>query len=91
LHATLAVDAGITSHAVAAALGHESFTTTARSYAKAEAATAAKQRKTTRVLAGKANMANGSGVRPLEYGELHNFLHNFSGSGRDVVKGGSGK
>ena len=91
LHATLAVDAGITSHAVAAALGHESFTTTARSYAKAEAVTAAKQRKTTRVLAGKTNMANGSGVRPLEHGKLHNFLHNFSGSGRDVVKRGSGK
>ena len=32
--ATLAVDAGSTSHLVVAALGHESFTTTARHYAK---------------------------------------------------------
>lgn len=91
LHATLAVDAGITSHAVAAALGHQSFTTTARSYAKAEAVTAAKQRRTTRVLSGKPEVAKGSGVRPLEHGKLHNFLHNFSGSERDVMKGGSGK
>ena len=30
LHGTLAVDSGITSHAVAAALGHESFRTTPR-------------------------------------------------------------
>ena len=36
-HATLAVSAGATSHLVAAALGHESFTTTARHYAKTEA------------------------------------------------------
>ena len=91
LHATLAVDAGITSHAVAAALGHQSFTTTARSYAKAEAVTAAKQRRTTRVLSGRPEVAKGSGVRPLEHGKLHNFLHNFSGSERDVMKGGSGK
>jgi integrase len=34
LHGTLAVDSGITSHAVAAALGHESFRTTAESYAQ---------------------------------------------------------
>jgi integrase len=34
LHGTLAVDSGITSHAVAAALGHESFKTTAESYAQ---------------------------------------------------------
>lgn len=33
LHSTLAFDAGITSHAVAAALGHESPTTTTTSYA----------------------------------------------------------
>ncbi len=36
-HATLAVSAGATSHVAAAALGHESFSTTARHYAKAEA------------------------------------------------------
>src|SRR5450432_1865506 len=36
-HATLAVSAGATSHVVAAALGHESFATTARHYAKTEA------------------------------------------------------
>lgn len=37
LHGTLAVDSGITSHAVASALRHESFKTTAESYAKREA------------------------------------------------------
>jgi hypothetical protein len=37
LHGTLAVDSGITSHAVAAALGHESFKTTAESYAQRDA------------------------------------------------------
>ncbi len=34
LHGTLAVDSGITSHAVASALGHESFKTTAAHCAK---------------------------------------------------------
>ena len=53
--------------------------------------TAAKQRRTTRVLSGKPEVANGSGVRLLEHGKLHNFLHNFSGSERDVMKGGFGK
>jgi integrase len=42
-HATLAVSAGATSHLVAAALGHESFSTTARHYAKAEAIEGAQQ------------------------------------------------
>jgi integrase len=42
-HATLAVDAGATSHLVAAALGHESFTTTARHYARTEAIEGAQQ------------------------------------------------
>jgi hypothetical protein len=37
------VESGMSSHAVAAALGHESFATTARSYAKAEAVTAGRQ------------------------------------------------
>ena len=35
LHGTLAVETGISAHAVAAALGHESVTTTLQSYAKA--------------------------------------------------------
>jgi integrase len=52
LHSTLAVDAGVTSHAVASALGHESFATTAQSYAKPEALTRAKQRRVLKVLAG---------------------------------------
>jgi integrase len=42
-HATLAVGAGATSHLVAAALGHESFATTARHYARAEAIEGAQQ------------------------------------------------
>ncbi|HVV53582.1 MAG TPA: hypothetical protein VHO06_28255 [Polyangia bacterium] len=37
LHGTLAVETGISAHAVAAALGHESVTTTLQSYAKAGA------------------------------------------------------
>jgi integrase len=52
LHSTLAVDAGVSSHAVANALGHESFKTTAQSYAKPEAITCAKQRRVLKVLAG---------------------------------------
>jgi integrase len=43
LHATLAVSSGITAHAVAAALGHESFRITAQSYARSEAIDSAKQ------------------------------------------------
>jgi integrase len=42
-HATLAVGAGATSHLVAAALGHQSFATTARHYARAEAIEGAQQ------------------------------------------------
>ncbi len=52
LHSTLAVDAGMSAHAVADALGHESFAMTAQSYAKPEAVTRAKQRRVLRVLAG---------------------------------------
>lgn len=52
LHSTLAVDAGMSAHAVADALGHESFATTAQSYAKPEAVTRAKQRQVLRVLVG---------------------------------------
>lgn len=52
LHGTLAVDTGISAHAVAAALGHESVTTTLQSYAKAGAGTSARQDKVLRVLSG---------------------------------------
>ena len=52
LHGTLAVDSGITSHAVASALGHESFRTTAESYAKREAVAGAQQKRALAVLTG---------------------------------------
>jgi hypothetical protein len=39
------VDSGITSHAVAAALGHESFRTTAESYAQRDAVAGAQQKR----------------------------------------------
>ncbi len=52
LHATLAVDAGATPSVVAAAMGHESFTVTARSYARAEAVESVRQRRALKVLAG---------------------------------------
>lgn len=58
LHSTLAVEAGETSRAVADALGHESFTTTARSYARPEAVENARQVRALRVLdGGKAHAA----------------------------------
>ena len=44
LHGTRAVDSGMTSHAVASALGHESFRTTADHYAKREAVAGAQQK-----------------------------------------------
>jgi integrase len=52
LHSTLAVDSGITSHAVAAALGHESFKTTAESYATPDAVASAQQKRVLGVLKG---------------------------------------
>ena len=52
LHGTLAVDSGITSHAVAAALGHESFRTTAESYAQRDAVAGAQQKRVLGVLTG---------------------------------------
>jgi integrase len=56
LHGTLAVETGLSAHAVAAALGHESVTTTLQSYAKAGAGASARQQKVLTVLAGgKAN------------------------------------
>jgi integrase len=53
LHGTLAVERGITAHAVASALGHESFKTTAESYAKREAVAGAQQTRALAVLAGR--------------------------------------
>ena len=44
------MDSGITSHAVAAALGHESFKTTAESYAHCEAVAGAQQKRVLGVL-----------------------------------------
>jgi integrase len=52
LHGTLAVDSGITAHAVASALGHESFKTTAAQYAKCEAVAGAQQKRALAVLTG---------------------------------------
>ena len=52
LHGTLAVETGLSAHAVAAALGHESVTTTLQSYAKAGAGASARQQKVLTVLAG---------------------------------------
>lgn len=54
LHATLAMDAGITGAVVAASLGHEHISTTTRSYAKGEAVAGAQQRRALTVLAGGA-------------------------------------
>src|SRR6185503_10105069 len=50
LHSTLAVDAGVTGHVVAASLGHESVTTTVQSYAKPEAVASARQQRALTVL-----------------------------------------
>ena len=52
LHATLAVRAGIAAHAVASQLGHESFSTTAQSYADASTVKQAAQQQALRVLEG---------------------------------------
>jgi integrase len=54
LHSTLAMDAGVTGHVVAASLGHERVSTTVQNYAKAEAVAGAQQRRALRVLAGGA-------------------------------------
>ena len=51
-HFLLAVETGLSAHAVAAALGHESVTTTLQSYAKAGAGASARQEKVLTVLAG---------------------------------------
>jgi integrase len=52
LHSTLAMDAGVTGHVVAASLGHESVSTTVQSYAQPQAVEGARQRRALRVLAG---------------------------------------
>jgi integrase len=52
LHGTLAVETGLSAHAVAAALGHESVTTTLQSYAKAGAGSGARQQRVLEVLTG---------------------------------------
>jgi integrase len=52
LHSTLAMDAGVTGHVVAASLGHERVSTTVQSYAKPEAVEGARQRRALKVLAG---------------------------------------
>lgn len=51
LHSTLAVESGVTPHAVAASLGHESIKTTYRSYARPEAVVKARQRRVVTALA----------------------------------------
>jgi len=50
--ASLAVEVGVASQAVASALGHESFAVTSQSYAKPEALTKARQRQSLKVLSG---------------------------------------
>jgi integrase len=52
LHSTLAVEAGVTSRAVADALGHESFKTTTPSYAQAGGVGLAQQARVLTVLQG---------------------------------------
>lgn len=52
LHSTLAIQAGTTSHVVAASLGHEDFSTTTTSYAKPEAVQQATSDRTLKVLQG---------------------------------------
>jgi hypothetical protein len=52
------VESGITSHAVAAALGHESFRTTAESYAKRDAVATVQQNRVLGVLTGGRKLAS---------------------------------
>ena len=52
LHATLAVEAGVTARAVADALGHESFKTTTQSYARPDGVGLAQQARVLTVLQG---------------------------------------
>ena len=52
LHGTLAVETGLSAHAVAAALGHETVTTALQSYAKSGAGAGARQQRVRDVLKG---------------------------------------
>ncbi len=72
----LSVARGMTSHAAAAALGHESFATTARSYAKVEAVTGAAQSRAISVLTGENSVANHSDEGAQKHEKLHNQLCN---------------
>ena len=53
---------------------HESFSTTAQSYATRESVQGARQRRTLAVLTGN----DGKGEGAPERGKLHNFVHTFS-------------
>lgn len=79
LHGTLAVDAGVTSHAVAAALGHESFKTTAASYAKREAVAGAQHKKASAAL-----MGGGNDAGPSEPSAVYNKTYNGTESRPDA-------
>ena len=87
LHATLAVKAGITSHAVASALGHTSFSTTARSYANPEAVAGAKQQRAMAALSSPLPATEKADEQHLDDEKLHNFLHNFSPFSAAASKG----
>lgn len=52
LHSTLTMGAGVTGAVVAESLGHESVTTTVQSYAKPDAVSSARQKRTLAVLQG---------------------------------------
>jgi integrase len=68
-HATLAVQAGVTGDAVAAALGHESFTVTTAHYAKPESVSGARIHQIEERL-GLRNFRDGSAVVPQEIEKL---------------------
>src|SRR5262249_44423046 len=70
LHSTLALEAGQTAPVVAAALGHESPTTTLASYAAPGAGTAARQRRTLQVLEGGRAVAQRNAQRNAKGPEL---------------------
>ena len=58
LHGTLALETGISAHVGAAALGHESVTTTLQNYAKAGARSSVRQQKVLTVLAAASKTKN---------------------------------
>lgn len=81
LHSTLAVEVGVTARAVADALGHESFTTTARSYARPEAVGHARQARAIRVLEGGADGGQ-VGAESLRIGTIGTEFHSDRASRR---------